>query len=94
MNTILRSIIMFWIIGTHAPSIALEAWHDCRNTTECVVSEEPCYNPIAINKKFLKQNNESNERQRPLIQSVEYKGPSKEKYVTICKNKKCALKLK
>jgi hypothetical protein len=76
------------------PSFATEENYACRASEECTLGEEQCYRPLAINKRYKKINEESNKENRPLIQCEEYKGPSKEKYRAVCKEKKCVLELK
>lgn len=58
------------------------------------MSEDACYSPIAIHKKYLKLNEEKNEQERPSILCLEYKGPAKTEYVALCKQNKCTLELK
>ena len=72
-------------------SFASDDWIACKTPSECTIGEEQCYSPIAINKKFLKANEENNERQRPLIQCIEYKGPPRDNLKAICRDKKCIL---
>lgn len=71
-----------------------DAWTACGKHGDCVVSEEQCYRPLAIHRKFLRKNEESNEKVRPLIQCIEYKGPPKGAYRAVCKEKQCTLELK
>lgn len=87
--------LVFAIFSIILPSsFATEDRSTCGSSSECIVDEEPCYSPLAINRKFLKQNQEANRKIRPIIQCVESKDPPKEKFAAVCVNKKCALKLK
>lgn len=49
-------------------SLANESWIVCQSGNDCLVSEDQCYNPLSINKKFIKENDERNQKDRPLIQ--------------------------
>jgi hypothetical protein len=88
------SLLLLLTFGVSQQAIGVENWSTCKKSSECAVTDDSCYTPQAINKKFLKMNEQNNEKVRPLISCLEYKGPRKEAYVALCKKMKCELELK
>lgn len=86
--------ILFSVLLLFNPAFAEDEWSACPKLSECVVVEDACHSPLAINKKFLKQNDEKNRKLRPLIQCLRYEGPPIETFKADCVGKKCILKQK
>lgn len=85
MNKYFLVIIFFTSLSNAADRFA------CKVKSDCVVSEDACYNPFALNKKFLKENEESNKKLRPLIKCQKYEGTPKENLKATCRARKCEL---
>lgn len=63
----------------------------CMKTSDCALSEDVCFFPIGINKKFLKTYEKKVAKSRPMATCKEFYGPTKKNFIVSCKNKKCEI---
>lgn len=87
-------LVLFLTFVFSTPAFAAKAWFMCKTDADCVLSEDPCAAPNAVNKKHLKDQEAQNAEMRPMIKCMGYKGPTKDTLKAFCGDGQCKTKAK